>query len=77
MTGLLVASTVVTLMHWLRVRDRRILPLVGLFVMMAVAHSLEWWHWLRDAFELLGVACALALLPMLGGRGPDPAAPRP
>lgn len=76
MIGVLVASTVVTLMHWWRVRDRRLLPLMGLFAMMAAAHSLEWWHHWRDRLELLGVACGLALLPMLGGRGAD-AAPRP
>lgn len=76
MTGVCVASAVVTLMRWLRVRDPRLLPLIGLFLMMAAAHSLEWWHAWRDRFELIGVACALALLPMLGGRGRDAAVPR-
>jgi hypothetical protein len=76
MIGVLVASTVVTLLQWWRLRDRRLLPLVGLFAMMAAAHSLESWHAWRDRIELVGIACGLALLPMVGGRGPD-AAPRP
>jgi len=66
--GIFVASTVVTLMHWLRVHDRRLLPLMGFFLMMAAAESLEWWHYWRSAFQVLGAACGLALLPMLDRR---------
>ena len=66
--GIFVASTVVTLMHWLRVRDRRLLPLMGFFLMMAAAESLEWWHYWRSAFQVLGAACGLALLPLLDRR---------
>ena len=76
MTGVYVAATVVTLMHWVRVRDRRLLPLMGLFVMMAAAHSLEWWRAWRYAFEVLAVASGLALLPLTDRRRRDPAAPR-
>ena len=66
--GIFVASTVVTLMHWLRVRDRRLLPLMGFFLMMGAAESLEWWHYWRSAFQVLGAACGLALLPLLDRR---------
>lgn len=73
-SGIFVASTVVTLLHWLRVRDRRLLPLTGFFLMMAAAESLEPWHYWRSAFEVLGAACGLALLPMLDRRQKDRAA---
>ena len=66
--GVFVASTVVTLMHWLRTRDPRLVPLMGVFVMMAAAESLEWWHPWRYAFELAAAASGLALLPILDGR---------
>lgn len=66
--GVFVASAVVTLMHWVRIRDGRLLPLMGLFLMMAAAESLEWWHRWRGPFELAAAACGLALLPMLDRR---------
>jgi hypothetical protein len=76
--GIFVASAVVTLMHWLRVHDRRLLPLIGFFLMIGAAESLEWWHYWRSAFQVLGAACGLTLLPMLDRRqrppGPDGAA---
>ena len=75
--GIFVASTVVTLMHWLRVRDPRLLPLMGFFLMMAAAESLEWWHYWRSAFQVLGAACGLALLPMLDRRRGERAASPP
>jgi len=50
MSGVFVASAVVTLMRWLRVHDRRLLLLVGMFLMMAAAESLEWWHPWRYSF---------------------------
>ena len=73
MTGVFVAATVVTLLHWLRVHDRRLLPLMGLFAMLAAARSLEGGHPWRDAFELGAVACGLSLLRL----AERPAAPRP
>jgi hypothetical protein len=72
--GIYAASTVVTLMHWLRVHDRRLLPLMGLFLTMAAAESLEPWHYWRSALQVLGAACGLALLPMLDRRQGDRAA---
>ena len=66
--GIFVASAVVTLMHWLRVHDRRLLPLLGLFLALAAAESLEPWHYWRSALMVLGAACGLALLPMLDRR---------
>lgn len=76
--GVFVASAVVTLMRWLRVHDRRLLPLMGLFLMLAAAESLEWWHRWRYAFHLGAAACGLALVPLLDRRqgGAVPRAPR-
>ena len=75
--GIFVASTVVTLMHWLRVHDRRLLPLMGFFLMLAAAESLEPRHYWRSAFQVLGAACGLALLPMLDRRQDERAASPP
>jgi len=67
MTGILVASAVVTLMHWWRVRDRRLLPLMALFALLAASRAFEWWEPWRTRLELLAVAAGLGLLPMLRG----------
>jgi len=76
--GIYVASSVVTLMHWLRVHDRRLLPLIGLFLALAAAESLEPWQYWRSAIQVLGAACGLSLLPMLDRRQRQSAAsPQP
>jgi hypothetical protein len=75
-SGFYVAAAAATLVHWLRMKDRRLLPLLLLFTMMAAAHSFEWWHRGHYAFELAAIACGLALLPLTDRRGRD-AAPRP
>jgi hypothetical protein len=75
-SGLFVAAAVITLMHWLRVHDRRLLPLMGLFVALAGAESLEWWHRGRLAFMVAAVACGLALASTLQGGAPGRAGPR-
>jgi hypothetical protein len=66
-TGVFVASTVVTLMHWLRVHDRRLLPLMGMFLMMAAEQSLDWWHPWKYSFEMAAAVCGLVLMAMLRG----------
>src|SRR5262249_6005197 len=76
MSGFYVAASVVTLVHWLRMKDRRLLPLLGLFSMMAAAHAFEWWHQWHDDFELAAIVCGLALLPLTDRRGTPAAAPR-
>jgi len=75
-SGFYVAAAVATLLHWLRMKDRRLLPLLFLFTMMAAAHSFEWWHQWHYAFELAAIACGLALLPLTDRRRRR-AAPRP
>jgi hypothetical protein len=66
--GVFIASAVVTLMRWLQVHDKRLLPLMGLFLMLGAAESLEWWHRWRYAFDLGAAACGLVLVPMLDRR---------
>jgi hypothetical protein len=74
--GIFMASAVVTLMRWLQIHDKRLLPLMGLFLMLGAAESLEWWHRWRYAFDIAAAAFGLALVPMLdrrqGGAIPKP-----
>jgi hypothetical protein len=71
-----VAATVVTTLQFLRVRERRLLPLLGLFALTAVGHSLDDTGWGRF-FLLAGGASALALVVMLAPRHvPPPEKPR-
>jgi len=74
--GVFVASAVVALMRWLQVKDRRLLPLTGMFLMLGAAESLEWWYYWRFVFELAAAACGLILVPMLDRRQGGPV-PRP
>jgi hypothetical protein len=67
MVAFYVAAVVVTLMQYLRLRDRRLLPLLALFVFLALAHHLgEWDAWGRRfhfAAGCSGLALLLALAP--------------
>jgi hypothetical protein len=76
MTGLYVASTLVTLIQYLRARERRLLPLLALFLLMAAAHARESWDPWRDRLEVLAIAAGLSLLPLLSGTA-RPGADRP
>jgi hypothetical protein len=63
-----VASTVVTLMQYLRLRDRKLLPLLALFSFLGLAHSRgEWDPWGR-VFHFAAGASGLALLVALSPR---------
>ena len=76
MSGFYVAAAVVTLMHWLRMKDPRLLPLLGVFTMMAAAHSFEWWHPWHYAFEIAAIVSGLTLLPLTDRRRGDAATSR-
>lgn len=73
MVGLFVAATVVALMQYLRLRDRRLLPLVALFAFQAQALSREWWDVWKDIFQGAACAAGLVLLLMLSPRHPPAA----
>ena len=68
MVGFFVAATVVTLIQLLRVRERRLLPLLALFVLLALAHSREWWDPWGRRFHLAAGGAGLALLAALSPR---------
>ena len=58
-----VAAVAVTLIQYLRLRDRRLLPLLALFAFLALAHQLgEWDAWGRRFHVAAGCAGLLLLL---------------
>jgi len=68
MVGLYVAATVVTLIQFFRRRERRILPLLGLFAFLAAARYLgEAGPW-SAAFQAAAIASGLVLLALLTPR---------
>jgi hypothetical protein len=68
-----VASAVVTTLQWLRVRDRRFLPLVAMFLLLAAGHFRgEWDGWGRTFHFAAGGAGLLTLVAL----SPRPAAHR-
>jgi hypothetical protein len=81
MVGSFVAATVVTLVQFLRVRDRRLLLLAAMFAFQAQALAREWYDVWRDVFQAGVCAAGLALLLALSPRhphvAPPPAPPQP
>ena len=72
MVGGFVAATVVTLLQYLRLRDRRLLLLAALFAFQAQALSREWYDFWRDVFQSGVCAAGLGLLLALSPRHPPP-----
>jgi hypothetical protein len=70
MVGFFVAATVVTLVQYVRVRERRLLPLLALFVLLALAHSREPSDPWGRRFHLAAGTAGLALLALLSPRAP-------
>ncbi len=64
-----IAATVVTILQYIRMRERRLLPLMALFALMAMGHSLGDTGWGR-LFQMLGGTAGLVLLVMLTPRHP-------
>jgi len=63
MAGVFIAATVVSLVQFVRVRDRRLLLLAAMFACQSQALSREWYDVWRDVFQA-GV-CAAGLLLLL------------
>jgi len=61
MVGAFVGATVVTLLQFVRLRDRRLLLLAAMFAFQAQALAREWYDFWRDVFQA-GV-CAAGLRP--------------
>jgi hypothetical protein len=65
MIGAYVASMVVTLIQYVRLRDRRLLPLLALFAFQALALTRDWWDYKKEVFQTASCACGLVLLLVL------------
>ncbi len=62
MVGAYVAATVVALVQYLRLKDRRLLLLLALFACQAQALSREWFDVWKDVFQVAACGFGLALL---------------
>jgi len=67
----------VTLLQFLRVRDRRLLLLAAMFAFQAQALSREWYDAWRDVFQVGVCAAGLGLLLALSPRHLSPPPPVP
>jgi hypothetical protein len=76
MTAFFVAATVVTLLQFLRLRDHRLLPLLALFLFLALAMSRDDWYAARR-FHLAAGLSGLAVLYVLPRPSHPPQARRP
>ncbi len=65
MVGFFVGATVAALLQLVRTRDRRVLPLVVLFLCLAQAHSRDWRDPWKDRFHYAAGAAGLVLLFLL------------
>ena len=83
MIGAYVASMVVTLVQYVRLRDRKLLLLLALFAFQALALTRDWWDYKKEVFQTASCAAGLVLLLVLTMRrpaaaeGPPPEPPRP
>ena len=70
MVGGFIAATVVSLLQYLRVRDRRVLLLAAMFAFQSQALAREWYDVWRDVFQAGVCAAGLGLLLALSPRHP-------
>ena len=76
MVGAYVAATVVALVQYLRLKDRRLLLLLALFAFQAQALAREWFDVWKDIFQIAACLCGLGLLLVLTlRRSPQPQPP--
>jgi hypothetical protein len=68
MVGFFVAATVVTLVQLLRLHDRRLLALLALFLLLALAHSRAAGDPWARRFHLAAGTAGLGLLVLLSPR---------
>jgi hypothetical protein len=62
LAGFYVAATVVTLLQFLRLKDRRLLPLLAVFACLALAHGQTDWYAARPYHLAAGIAGLVLLL---------------
>ncbi len=70
MVGAYVAATIVTLIQYLRLKDRRLLLLLALFALQAQALAREWFDFWKDVCQTGACAAGLGLLLALTLRHP-------
>jgi hypothetical protein len=70
MTGAYVAATVVALIQYLRLKDRRLLLLVLLFACQSQALAREWFDFWKEVFQTGACAAGLLLVLLLSPRHP-------
>jgi hypothetical protein len=68
MTGFYVAATVVTLLQFVRLRDKRLVPLMLLFAFAAGSRHFDCWGFWAQLLDLVSGTSALALLFALSPR---------
>jgi hypothetical protein len=73
--SLWIAATVVALAQFLRLKERRLLPLLALFLFLALAHSREWWDPWQRVFEFTAAAFGLLQLFVVPPRRSQPEKP--
>jgi hypothetical protein len=76
MVGGFIAATVVSLVQYLRVRERRLLLLAAMFAFQSQALAREWYDVWRDVFQAGVCAAGLLLLLALSPRHAPVAPPR-
>jgi hypothetical protein len=60
LVGVYIAATIIVLAQYLRLRERRLLPLAALFAFQVQALGREWWDVWKDVYQ--GAACGAGLL---------------
>lgn len=68
MVGPYVAATIVTLVQFLRLRDRRLLAIAALFAFQAQALGREWTDPLKELYQNAACLAGLALVGLLSRR---------
>jgi hypothetical protein len=66
--GSFVAATVVSLLQFMRLRDKRFLLLAALFACQAQALGREWWDGWKDVYQAGACAAGLGLVLALSPR---------
>jgi hypothetical protein len=72
-TSLWIASAVVALVQYLRLRLRRLIPLMILYLLLAIGESLEGWDWRRPWVHVLAAVAGFVLLVAVSPRHQHPA----
>ena len=68
MIGGFIAATVVAVAQYVRTRDRRLLPLMAMFLLQAFSLSRESWDRGKDLSQAAVILAGLVLVLMLSGR---------